>query len=215
VVPDCCDPAPYRDLFNEKQAERRLRTYRRKGLDPMAAGLVRYLTERGVSDKTVLEVGGGVGDLHVELLKAGAGSCVNVELSDGYEAAAATLLAGEGLTGKVDRRLGDFVEEADLVEPSDIVVLNRVICCYPWMERMVDAATAKTRSLLAITVPRDGVIGHVFVGVARLVNRLRGCDFRPYLHSVTAVEARIGDAGLDRVYSNSSVVWDGMVFERV
>ncbi|HEX2370600.1 MAG TPA: hypothetical protein VHM94_15345 [Acidimicrobiia bacterium] len=44
---------------------------------------------------------------------------------------------------------------------------------------------------------------------------VRGCDFDPHQHPVTSVEAKIADAGLDSAYSNSSVVWHGMLFERV
>lgn len=212
---ECCDPASYREEFDEKDAAKRLRTYRRRGLDPMAQVLVEFLIHQGVTDRTVLEVGGGVGDLQVELLKAGASNTVNVELSDAYEASAATLLDQEGLTGRVERRLGDFVELAALVEPADIVVLNRVICCYPWMDRLVDAATTKARSMMAISMPRDGLIGHVFVGIATGMSRVRGTGFRPYLHPVDAVEARAAEAGMGVVHRERNLVWQGMVFARV
>jgi magnesium-protoporphyrin O-methyltransferase len=213
-VGDCCDPAAYREEFDEKGAARRLRTYRRRGLDPMASKLVAFLVDLDITGKTVLEVGGGVGDLQVELLKAGASSGVNVELSDAYEPAAATLLAEEGLTGRVERRLGDFVGLAGLVSPADIVVLNRVICCYPFMDRMVDAATAKARSLMAISIPRDGFLGHVFIGLDRARGLVRGGGFRAYLHPIAAVEARAAEAGMRVVHVERSLVWQGMVFAR-
>jgi magnesium-protoporphyrin O-methyltransferase len=214
-VGECCDPASYREEFDEKDAANRLRTYRRRGLDPMAKALVEFLIDQGVGNRTVLEVGGGVGDFQVELLKAGASNAVNVELSDGYETSAATLLGQEGLAGRVERRIGDFVELAALVEPADIVVLNRVICCYPWMDRLVDAATAKARSTMAISMPRDGLIGHVFLGVARGMSRVRGTGFRPYLHPVDAVVARAAEAGMGLVHRDRNLVWQGMVFARV
>lgn len=213
-MPECCDPASYRATFDEKGARRRLRDYRKRGLDPIASDLVEFLVERGVAGMTVLEVGGGVGDLQVELLRAGAMRSVNVELSDGYESVAAELLAAEGLGGKVERRLGDFVEEAPLIEPADIVVLNRVICCYPFLDRMMDAATEKTRALLALAMPRDHFIGHVFVGVTRLMSRVRTGYVPAYLHPVAAVQAKAAAAGMHRVHLERSLLWQGMVFAR-
>lgn len=211
---NCCDPVPYRSLFDEKAAEHRLRDYRRSGLDKTAAGLVEFIRSRGVEGMTVLEVGGGVGEIQVELLEAGAERSVNVELSDGYESAAARLLEEKALSERVERRLGDFVEAADDIEPADIVVLNRVICCYPWMERMVDAATATTGSLLALAVPRDHWFGHLFVGFANTLNRVRGCHFRAFIHPVSEIETRVRRAGLRPIYARQGPVWRGLVFER-
>jgi magnesium-protoporphyrin O-methyltransferase len=162
----------------------------------------------------VLEIGGGIGDLQVELLKAGATSCVNVELSPEYEEAARRLLDEEGLAGRVERRQGDFVAVSGEVGPADIVVLNRVICCYPHMAAMVDAAAVHTRELMALVVPRDRLIGRLFVGVANLSNRLRRCGFRAYVHPVDAIEARAEASGLRRVHSSRDMYWQGLLFER-
>ncbi len=83
VVSNCCDPTSYRRFFNRREAERHARGYSRKGLDPMASSMVRYLVSRGVEAADVLDVGGGVGAIQLELLKAGAAKRVNVELSSG------------------------------------------------------------------------------------------------------------------------------------
>lgn len=211
---DCCDPIPYRRFFNSKEAERRLRNYRRRGLDGTATAMVDFLAGRGVSGLSVLEIGGGVGDLQIELLKRGAERSVNVELSGGYEEAARRLMEAEGFGGRMERHLGDFVEQQDLVETADIVVLNRVICCYPWMERMMDAAVGKTGSLLALAVPEDRRLAHLFVGVGNFVNSVRGCGFRAYVHPVSAIEAKAAASGLWPVYTDAGPVWHGMVFER-
>jgi len=213
-MPDCCDPAPYGRFFDHKEAERRLKHYRRGGLDTMAARLASYLGERDLHGKTVLEVGGGIGDFQVELLKSGAESAVNVELSAGYEETARELSDAEGLTGRVERRLGDFVDQADLVEPADVVVLNRVICCYPWMERMMSASVAKTSWLLAIAVPRDRLVSRMMVRVSNVILRIRGHEFESYVHPVAGMETIASRAGLTRVFVSRGFVWQGLVFER-
>lgn len=212
---DCCDPASYGRFFDSKEAERRLKRYRRRGLDGMARRLLSYLRGRDPEGRTVLEVGGGIGDFQIELLKAGAAGAVNIELSPEYEESARELSGALSLTGRIERRLGDFVEQRDEVAPADIVVLNRVICCYPWMERMMEASVSKTRWLLAIAVPRDRVVSRVMVVVSNAVLRLGGHDFESYVHSVDRMEAIASHAGLTRVFVKKGLVWQGLVFERL
>ena len=128
---NCCDPTPYRRFFNRKEATRNVRSYRRRGLDPMASSMVDYLLSTGIDGTTILEVGGGVSAVQIELLKAGAASSLNIELSSGYDEAAQALAEEEGLEDRMARRIGDFVELQHDLEPMDIVVMNRVVCCYP------------------------------------------------------------------------------------
>ena len=115
------------------RSRRRLdaRRYRKRGLGGTSRDLVELAGD--VSGATVLEVGGGVGAIELELLAAGADRATNVELSGEYEEEAAKLLAERGLSERVDRRVGDFVDEP--VEPHDVVVMHRVVCCYPDVDR--------------------------------------------------------------------------------
>lgn len=212
---DCCDPVSYRRFFNSKGADRRLRRYRRRGLDGTASGLVDFMRKRGVAGRSVLEIGGGIGDLQVELLKSGASRSVNVELSSGYEEAAGVLMESEGLSERMERQLGDFVERQDMVDHADIVVLNRVICCYPWMDRMMEAAVGKTDWLLAIAVPRDNLLERFLVAVENAIIGWRDCGFRAYVHPVEDIEGRATEFGLRRVYLDRGFVWQGLVFERL
>jgi len=126
---DCCTPKGYRKVFNGKSARKEAKNYRRKGLDATSRSIVDLLRNRGIGGRTVLEVGGGIGAVQIELLKAGAAKAVSVELTPTYEAAAAELIREAGLEHQVERRLMDFAENGQQVEPADIVVLNRVICC--------------------------------------------------------------------------------------
>src|SRR5712691_1096182 len=151
----CCSPAAYSELFDEKQARKDARRYRRKGLDKAARRLVAYLTGRGVAGDSVLEVGGGIGVIQLELLKAGATRATNVELSPAYDSLAGELLAKARLEGQVERRVGDFVEVAKELEPADDVVLHRVVCCYPDVEALVGAAAGRARRCLVLTYPPD------------------------------------------------------------
>ena len=54
--------------------------------------MVEFLEQRGVEGATVLEIGGGVGEIQIELLKRGATRAANLELSPAYEEEAKRLL---------------------------------------------------------------------------------------------------------------------------
>jgi SAM-dependent methyltransferase len=149
---DCCS-APYAKLFGRKQARRDARRFRRKGLDATARGIVDAIAARGVDGASVLEVGGGVGGVEIELLRAGAARATVVELSPEYDEEAAALQREAGLEGRIERRIGDFV--ADGVPPADVVVMHRVVCCYPDEEALVGAAADHSQRLLALSFPRD------------------------------------------------------------
>ncbi len=209
---ECCDPTPYRRFFNRKEAERTFRRYRRKGLDSMAASMMGFLKAQGMEGADVLEIGGGVGAFQAELLRAGARGSVNIELSAGYEEAAARLAEEEGVAGQVQRRIGDFVAMQDGVEAADIVVMNRVVCCYPWMEQLVGAAAGKTRRYLAMTFPRRRwwVCSGLWLGNTLL--SLRGCEFRSYVHP--GVESAATRTGLVVRHADQSLIWQALVLER-
>jgi magnesium-protoporphyrin O-methyltransferase len=80
-VSDCCTPKSYRQIFSEKSAAGEAKRYRRKGLDGTSRRIFDVINERDVEGKTLLEVGGGIGAIEIELLKAGMARAINVELT--------------------------------------------------------------------------------------------------------------------------------------
>ena len=190
----CCNPIDYRRLFSRKSAAREARRYRRRGLSGTARTLVELAGD--VRGATVLDVGGGIGAIELELLAAGATRATNVELSGGYEEEAAALLAERGLSGRVDRRVADFVAESAAVEPHDVVVLHRVVCCYPDVDSLVGAASTQARRRLVLTYPQERLPIRLGLGAVNVWLRLSGCGFRTYLHPVARILAAAESHGL-------------------
>lgn len=211
---DCCNPMGYQDFFDEKGARRSLRQYDKRGLDSMAQSMVDYLVSRGMEGRSVLEAGGGIGAIQVELLKAGAVGVVNVELSGGYEGTAKRLLRREGLAGKVERLIGDFTETAPGLVADD-VVMNRVICCYPFMESLVGTALASSRRFLAAAFPRDRLPSRVALAMGNFYCKVTGVDFRSYIHPPEAIIETARTAGFEPVHQARDMVWNAVVFEKV
>lgn len=210
---DCCNPSGYRDFFNEKEARRNLRRYEKKGLHKLTRSFVDYLIARGMEGRTVLEGGGGIGAIQVELLEAGADSAVNVELSGEYESIAADLLERRGLSDRVRRLVGDFTDLAPELEADD-VVLNGVICCYPHVDRLMNAALSSSKRFVAATFPKDHTLAKLTVGLGNTYCKLRGIDFRSYVHPTDRIEAAASSEGFEVVFRDRSLVWEAVVFER-
>ncbi|MGY1833239.1 class I SAM-dependent methyltransferase [Geodermatophilus sp. SYSU D01180] len=150
----CCDPRGCERVFDDRFARRMSTRYREKGLDRTARRMVEVLTGRGVHGATLLETGGGVGEIGLELLRRGAASVTALELSPAYEDQAAALVGEAGLTGRVHRRLADVAADPAGVEPADVVVLHRVVCCYPDHRRLLGAAADHARRDLVFSSPR-------------------------------------------------------------
>jgi len=155
----------------------------------------------------VLEVGGGVGELHVELLARGAERAVNLELSPAYDEEAGRLLADRGLQGRVERRLHDIAVDPGAIEPADVVVLNRVVCCYPDYERLLGAAAAHAKRALVFSFPRRNALSRAIVSVQNVWFRLVGQEFRVFTHPPEAMLAVLGEGGLEPRFSYDGPVW--------
>lgn len=164
----------------------------------------------------MLDVGGGVGMLALELLERGAARATTVELSGGYEDAAAALLAEHRLAERAERRVGDFVREADVVEPHDVVVLHRVVCCYPDAEALVAAASRHARESLLLTYPRVGVLSRLGFGAINLWLRLTRCGFRTFVHPFAVIAAAAEREGLTLTTREpQGLVWESAAFARL
>ncbi len=212
---DCCaHQRGLNQLFNDSLAREEAKRYLKSGLDKHARRLMETIAERGLDGANLLEIGGGVGGLHVELLKRGAARAVNVDISSGYLAAAQNVTEQLGLRDRVDYRLADFAREADSVPGADITILHRVVCCYPDMPALVTAAAQHTRRTLALSFPRGAWYMRLFEKMMNLGMWLSRSGFRLYIHPPEAIRQVAEAAGLRLVAQRSSWPWQVMLLER-
>ena len=176
--------------------------------------MVEFLTARGIDGATVLEVGGGVGEIQIELLKRGAERAVNLELSPAYDHEAAGLLREAGLEGRAERRLHDIAADPAAVGPTDVVVLHRVVCCYPDYERLLGAAAEHARRLLVFSYPPQNVVSRFVVAAQNLGFRLLRREFRTFAHPPSAMLAVLEERGFRRTYAHHPLVWQVAGLER-
>jgi 2-polyprenyl-3-methyl-5-hydroxy-6-metoxy-1,4-benzoquinol methylase len=210
----CCDPRGCDRFFGPRFARRVAGRYRKRGVDKTARQMIAFLEQGGLEGATLLEVGGGVGEISLELLKRGATHAVTLELSAAYDEEADKLLREAGLEDRADRRLRDIAVGDDGIEPADVVVLHRVVCCYPDYERLLSAVAAHARGRVAFSYPRRNVISRLFVAMANLSFRLLRREFRTFAHPPAAMFAVLTKHGLRPTFDRNGLVWQVAGFER-
>jgi magnesium-protoporphyrin O-methyltransferase len=169
--------------------------------------MVAYLVDRGVEGASVLEIGGGVGDIQLELLAQGASRTTNLELVDAYDADATELAETAGMRDRMIRRQVDIAATPEEVETHDIVVLHRVVCCYPDYERLLTAAADHAKRLLVFSHPPRNWVTRTFTRVQRVGFRLMGKSFQMFAHPPVALVAIAEGRGMRTDYAHRGPVW--------
>ena len=211
---DCCEPSGYRHLFNTKEADGKLKRYLKNGTNTVATRLVDALVSDGVDDQTVIDVGCGIGILYSELIEQGAKSATGVEMSDGYEKTARQLHELKGVTGRVKRVTLDFTEAGDSVAPADIVVLDRVVCCYPDWEKLLTSVTEHATGRVAFSFPRETLLPRLGLSLFNLWLRIRKVDFEAFVHPIDQMLALMEAKGFTQTFNTNSPRWQGVIFEK-
>jgi SAM-dependent methyltransferase len=200
--------------FNERQARRDLATYRRSGPDRTTAWLIDGLVAGGVAGLTVLDIGAGVGAVHLRLLKDGAATATDVDGSPAYVVAAREESARQGLGDRVSYLVGDFVTLARTIPPADVVALDRVVCCYPDMDALVKQSVARARRQYGLVYPRDSWWIRAGASVLNGLARLTRQRVRAYIHRTNDVDGIVRAAGFERRMLRSTLFWQVAVYER-
>ena len=161
------------DEYNEKLAAADLRRYRAKGPRAWTRSLIEAIRAEGVEGATLLDIGGGIGAIHHELLGAGVSHATCVEASAAYLEAARDETKLRGDTARVTFMLGDFVDVAESVPPADIVTLDRVVNTYPDAQRLIELSANHAQRLYGLVLPRNTPAAALSIHVINLIQRLR------------------------------------------
>jgi magnesium-protoporphyrin O-methyltransferase len=210
---NCCTPTGYRTIFGAKAVQRDARRYRRKGLSGSAGWLRDALRGDGVSERSVLEVGGGIGGLQIELLEAGARHATNVEIIDNYEATARSLISEHSVDDRVERHVADFAVQPEQLPAADIVILHRVICCYPDPDTLTSAACGRAKDRVAITIPREARWVKLGFRAMNAWLRIRRIAFRGYVHPHAQILDVAATYGFHATHHDRGLLWDSLILQ--
>ncbi len=210
----CCARHGQEDLFGERFARRSAQRYRSMGPDAMSRSLARRAVERGVEGATVLEIGGGVGQVLFELVKAGAPGGEVVELVPAYEEHVRALAAEAGVGDRISFRVADLVVDPQARVPADVVVLNKVVCCTPDGPELAGIAASLARRTLVLSFPRDVWWARAALGLGNLGFRLSRRSFRVFVHPPAVLRQAAEAQGLTLASKRDGPLFRIAAFER-
>lgn len=209
----CQDAAE--DVFNEDEANRNLKDYQKKGPGKPTQTLLDAVMAHEVSGLTLLDIGGGVGAIQHELLEAGVVHTTDVDASGAYVNAARSEAERRGFADRTDYRIGDFVDLAPDIEAADIVTLDKVICCYPYMDKLVALSAERANKLYALVFPRDVWWLKFGMGVMNVFLWLSRSAFRTYVHPTSAVDSLLRGKGFHQLsLQKAGLIWQVAVYSR-
>jgi magnesium-protoporphyrin O-methyltransferase len=211
---DCCKP-DYDTHFDAESARKDLLAYRAGGPDGSTQRLLDVLIGEGIEGATLLDIGGGVGVVQLELLKAGAARSLDVDASGPFLAVAESEAAEHGFADRTGYRHGDFVDLAGEIEAADVVTLDRVICCYPDVHSLVSLSARRARRLYGLVYPVDRWWTRAVGRVLNFLDWLGRSDYRMHVHSQSLVDRLILEAGLEPHYHHRGWIWQTAVYARV
>jgi SAM-dependent methyltransferase len=178
--------------------------------------LIQAVREMGIEGRTVLDVGCGPGDLTRELLREGASRALGVDLAEQSLDEARKRAANEQLSERVEFRVGNGAK--DELGKHDVVVLDKVICCYPNWRELIDNTSAAAGSFYGFIIPRsDGLNGfflRAFVGLGNVFLRIRKCGYRAHVHDYRQIHGHLRDLDFDRKQLSMGPVWMTAVYAR-
>ena len=209
---DCgCSP----NTFSDREAANDLKRYLEKGPDKTTRALIDAIVATGVEGTTVLDVGGGVGAIQLELLAAGAARATAVDASEAYVETASAEARRRGYADRTSAHVGNFVDLAASIAPAEVVTLDRVVCCYPDVDALLGAATDKATRIVGLVYPRDIWWNRV---VGRLMNSwgwLTRDATRWYLYRTDRVDGIMRRAGFTGREITRDWIWQVVLYRRV
>ncbi len=202
------------EIFDEKGAKKNLKKYRKKGLTGASKHLFEGIKAHSNGSLTVLDIGGGIGGIHLELIKMGFQKATDVDASSGYIKMAKDESQRQDQQDKVSYFFGDFVDHHTQLENHDVVVMDKVVCCYPHFNDLLTNAMDKSNEILALSYPKSNLPGRLLVSLGNFFFKFKGSKFRAFMHPNAEIRAVIKSGGFERLYYKSTIPWNIEVYRK-
>lgn len=214
----CCsvpvDNEPTNKFFS-RWAKRYAKRFRKGGLEKTQRYILEGIRKEPVTARRILDIGCGVGSLHLTLLKEGAATATGVEISEGMISQAKKFAEDFRLQDRTNYVVGDFVREAPAVQEADLTMLDKVVCCYEDYDALISTSTAKTRSIYALSHPRQNILVEFVFKLQIFFAKLFRSAFHPFWHDWSAIHRLILTKNFELIYSNSTIAWQVLVYRRI
>ena len=200
--------------FNDKKAAEELKRYRLKGPRPTTRLLRDGLVHAGIMSGTLLDIGSGIGSLTFGLLERGVTGAVAVDASSAFNAVARQEAERLGQADAVEFVHADFVSVSSELPTATLVTLDRVVCCYPSYEALLNAALTHAERCLALSYPRDVWYVRLGMMLENTQRRLKRNPFRTFVHPAGQMEELIRSAGFQLSTRRKTWMWSADVYAR-
>jgi len=191
------------------------RRFSKRGFEHSQQQLFDGILKTNHKNKTLLEIGCGVGHFHQTLLKQGAKFATGIELASKMLDEARDGAKQRDLTTKTNYIEGDFISLTNDIEIADIVIMDKVVCCYPDVDLLIHRSLNKCHSTYALTYPRKTWYTRLGVQILATLMKLSGSDFRPYVHDPTQIENWIIQQGYKKISQSQTVIWLTQIYEKI
>ncbi|MBV6396334.1 MAG: hypothetical protein HFACDABA_01932 [Anaerolineales bacterium] len=209
---ECCNIT--NEQFGKDTAEADLKAYRRTGPAKHTRLILEAIRSLGLTDASLLDVGGGIGAIYHELMQDTVTRATHVDASSAYLAAAKRETEKRGNGGKVEFIHADFTDVADSLAPANVVTLDRVVCCYPDFRSLLAAAAGRSSRALVMAYPRDNRFSRAVVALMDWFLKMSRDPFRVFVHPVGEMDALLNKEGLYRVSLRRSFIWEVALYQR-
>jgi magnesium-protoporphyrin O-methyltransferase len=211
----CCCHTRSAGKFFSFFARRYRKRFKQKGFEPSQKQLMAGLEQVGYQQARVLEIGCGVGYLHQTLLQQGADIAVGIDLAPKMLSEAKDWADEKGLGDRVDYIEGDFMTLDERIDYADICLLDKVVCCYPDAQGLVQKSLAKTSRVYGLTYPRNRWFIRLATETMACLLWLIRSDFRSYVHDPVQIERWISSHGFEKRFEDQTTMWLSQVYIRV
>ena len=208
----CCDA---NHLFDDKQARKDLKKYKKKGAGKPTQRLIDGFSNIQLSGLSLLDIGGGIGIISLELFKLSLSKSMDVDASFAYVDVARKHAEDAGYESQTEFIIGDFVDHSEEIDLYDIVTLDKVVCCYPDIDKLLQSSLNKAKQYYGIVYPRDGFIARILTRLANFYFKLKGSEFRTYVHENRLISTSIENEGFERIYFTNSFPWRIAIYRRL
>jgi SAM-dependent methyltransferase len=210
----CCDEDLARIGHDGAYARKNLERWLSGDLHPATRELIEVIRAEGVEGAALLDIGAGVGAVHLTLLESGAAIALDVDASREYLETAREEAERRGLADRVEYRYGDVVDLADGLPAADIVTLDSVICCYPYLPALLQATVRPRPRLLGLTYPRDTWWMRAYMRLFNLRHAITRTPDHYVIHRHADVNRLLADAGYVNVHEGGTRDWRVTLYRR-
>ena len=209
---NCCEVTD--NAFSESEARADLKQYHRHGPAKQTRLILEAVRSLGLKDAALLDVGGGIGAIHHELLKDMAVEATHVDASSAYLKLATEEAKRLGHEDQVKFIHADFTDVASDLPQADVVTLDRVVCCYPNFRGLLKAASSKSRTAIVLTYPRETWYMRSALAVMNFIQGLTLDPFRVFVHPVAEMESLLRSEGFASISIRRLFVWEMALYQR-